>query len=546
MVKEDERLDIILTTDRSMMTNHHGKEFLGFLTTGPIFVSLGPFQRLSEWFHVWLAAPKPKVDRLGRPREAPYGLRKIEAALIDAGLKAAIIDPDYVPRYIKNGAKVLMLSHHDYFGLNPPSSTWAVIVGKEPLNAYLFKKMMSNLKPYIDEAKKANGLKIFVGGPSAWQWLYFPELMNYYGVDLVFDGEGDVAVVDLAKRALNNEPLPRYVYLGRLDSPSIDEIRVIKGASVNGLVEIGRGCPRSCAFCSVTLRALRWYPLSKIEEELKVNVRNGVVNGLIHAEDVPLYGSPTVIPKPEKLIELHKLVKRYYKTVAWSHTTLAAVLYGEKMQGKLMSKIAEIIEDENQDWWGAQVGLETGSRRLAKMIMPGKAAPYKIENWWDVVTDALSIMHEIKLIPALTIIVGLPGETADDVNETIELIERIRPYRSLVVPLFYVPMNHIRTDKEGWLYRYNLLPEHIELLRVVFRHSVYWARDIVNKFYLRGPLMLPVRIGINYFINYIEKRVKEIEDRLDEIMANIRNQGIEQRFTPMKLVQEINQAQVAS
>jgi hypothetical protein len=58
--------------------------------------------------------------------------------------------------------------------------------------------------------------------------------------------------------------------------------------------------------------------------------------------------------------------------------------------------------------------------------------------------------------------------------------------------------------------------------------------------------MLPVRIGINYFINYIEKRVKEIEDRLDEIIANIRNQGIEQRFTPMKLVQEINQAQVAS
>jgi len=58
--------------------------------------------------------------------------------------------------------------------------------------------------------------------------------------------------------------------------------------------------------------------------------------------------------------------------------------------------------------------------------------------------------------------------------------------------------------------------------------------------------MLPVRIGINYFINYIEKRVKELEDRLDEIIANIRNQGIEQRFTPMKLVQEINQAQVAS
>ncbi len=87
------------------------------------------------------------------------------------------------------------------------------------------------------------------------------------------------------------------------------------------------------------------------------------------------------------------------------------------------------------------MGLETGSRRLAKVIMPGKAAPFKIEDWWDVVEEALGVMHDIKLIPALTVIVGLPGETEDDVMETIELLDRIRPYRSLVVPMFYVPMN---------------------------------------------------------------------------------------------------------
>jgi hypothetical protein len=30
-----EKIDIILTTDRTMMSNHHGKEFLGFMATGP-------------------------------------------------------------------------------------------------------------------------------------------------------------------------------------------------------------------------------------------------------------------------------------------------------------------------------------------------------------------------------------------------------------------------------------------------------------------------------------------------------------------------------
>jgi len=31
----EEKIDIILTTDRTMMSNHHGKEFLGFMATGP-------------------------------------------------------------------------------------------------------------------------------------------------------------------------------------------------------------------------------------------------------------------------------------------------------------------------------------------------------------------------------------------------------------------------------------------------------------------------------------------------------------------------------
>ncbi len=119
MVLANDGFDVVLTTDRSMMSNYHGKEFLGFLSTGPIFVTLGPFSFLSEKFHEWLAEPKVKTDKLGRPVQAPYGMRKVEAALIDAGIRAAIIDPDHVDKYL-NRAKVLMLSHHDYFGLNPP------------------------------------------------------------------------------------------------------------------------------------------------------------------------------------------------------------------------------------------------------------------------------------------------------------------------------------------------------------------------------------------------------------------------------------------
>jgi len=536
------RYDVVLTTDRSMMSNYHGKEFLGFVTTGPIFMTVGPFSKLGEWIHEYIAAPKMKVDKYGRPYQAPYGMRKIEAALIDAGINAAIIDPDHVHKYIPN-ARVLMLSHHDYFGLNPPSSTWSAIVGKEPLNAYLFRKFMVRIRPYIMEAKERNGLKVVVGGPSAWQWLYLPELMSFFGIDVVFDGEGERLVVDLVKRILDNEPVPRYVYVGPNDAPSIDEIPTIKYPAVNGFVEIGRGCPRGCAFCSVTLRSLRWYPLDKIEEELKLHVKHGIVHGLIHSDDVPLYGSVGVELNPDKLIKLHQLVKKYYLTMAWSHTTLGSVLTAEKKHNRLATKIAEIIEDEHQDWWGAQVGLETGSRRLAKAIMPGKVAPFKIEDWWDVVEESLGVMHDIRLIPALTVIVGLPGESPDDVMETIELLDRIKPYRSLVVPMFYVPMNHIRAEKDGWIIKYNLMPEHIELLKKMFEHSIYWAKDIVNHFYLKGPQYWPVRAAVNYFINYVEKKVRALYDRLDQIAAEITNKRLVSKVEAPKLIELFNSSE---
>jgi len=115
--------DIVITTDRSMMTDHHHHEFLGFMTTGPAF-------GVPERVWSWIAAPKPKVDSEGRPKVAPYGLRKIEAALVDAGFNAAVVDPDHIGKHLDT-MKVMMIGHHDFFAYGPPSSEGWTITGKE-------------------------------------------------------------------------------------------------------------------------------------------------------------------------------------------------------------------------------------------------------------------------------------------------------------------------------------------------------------------------------------------------------------------------------
>ncbi|MCL7387014.1 MAG: B12-binding domain-containing radical SAM protein [Thaumarchaeota archaeon] len=496
----ENKLDIILTTDRSMMTTHHGKEFLGFMATGP---AVGMPERL--W--MWIACPKMRTDSAGRPWQAPYALRKLEALLQDRGYNAAVIDPDHVNKYLAD-AKILMLSHHDYFALCPPSSEWWVVTKKEPVNSKSFRSFMDGLN--LAEAKR-RGLKIIVGGPAAWQWLYKPDLIERWGIDTIVDGEGERVVTGLVERVYAGEPLPRYVFVGPSDVPSIEEIPLIKRPSINGLIEIMRGCPRGCKFCSVTLRPLRHIPLDRIEKEMLVNVEGGVESGILHSEDILLYGAMGLKLNPDALIKLHQLARRHWKSIAWSHASLAAVKNAEE-EYHLISKIMEIVKSGGQDYLGVEVGIETGSVRLARKIMPAKSAPYPPEMWPEIVEDAFAIMHENNIVPAATLILGLPEETPDDVMKTAELIDRLRPYRSLIVPMFFVPMGILKN--KDWFTDVKVTDEHIEVMRRCLWHSIYWAEKILSEFYLRNPKYFPLRWMLQLFLKYATYKGRLIERKL--------------------------------
>ena len=73
--------EVVITCDWTMMSNHHGKEFLGFGTTTPAYI-------LPESVYKRLFFPEMPVDENGYPLQAPYGMRKIEASLMDAGFDA--------------------------------------------------------------------------------------------------------------------------------------------------------------------------------------------------------------------------------------------------------------------------------------------------------------------------------------------------------------------------------------------------------------------------------------------------------------------------
>jgi radical SAM superfamily enzyme YgiQ (UPF0313 family) len=321
----------------------------------------------------------------------------------------------------------------------------------------------------------------------------------------VVEGEAEKTVGKLFKAALAGEQLPRYYAVSSGETPGIQDIPDIRQPSVNGLVEIGRGCCRGCDFCNVTLRPLRWYPLEKIHREISVNQKSGKVECYcLHAEDVLLYGSTNTLPREEKVLKLHELVTKNFTGLSWSHCSLAAVA----AKPKLFSQIAELILSK-QDWWGAEIGIETGSAELAKKTMPAKAHPFKAEAWPDVVRTGMGLLHDNNMIPACTVIVGLPEEKEQDILETLELIDDLKGVPSLIVPLFFVPLGRLKS--EDWFKNEAITDLHKQLLFQCLKHDFHWVDYLLTKSFRRrwyGPFLRAFYKG---FVQTARRKVQQIE-----------------------------------
>ncbi|MCL1977192.1 MAG: B12-binding domain-containing radical SAM protein [Candidatus Bathyarchaeota archaeon] len=486
--------EILLTADKTLMSDYHSNEFLGFGTCAPP-------NFIPDWLFSYLFFPSLKTDKFGAPQTAPYGLRKTEAQLLKEGFKVATVSPQHLKENLKD-AKVLGIHVMDPFGLGPASSTLAALFKKKPFLAKYFEQLM--LDPEIKKAK-SNGLKVIVGGPGAWQFHYREKALKDFGIDCIVEGEAEKVISKLVRTALNGEDLPSYYEVGVGEIPKLDEIPDIVKPSVNGLIEIGRGCCRGCQFCNVTLRPLRWYPMEKIERELDVNLKSGRVKGAcIHAEDVMLYGSNSTTPNPEKLLELHKKIVSRCESISWSHCSLAAVASNPK----LFHDLSEIIL-QKQSWWGVEIGIETGSSEVAKKIMPTKAHPFKADEWHDVVVEGMGLMHDHNLVPAGTLIVGLPDETEDDIIRTQELMDDLKGMRSLIVPLFFVPLGRL-TD-EDWFKDTKMNKQHRELMIQCAEHDFKWVDNLIDWTFKGKWYNKLMREFYRGFASIARYKVKQIE-----------------------------------
>ncbi len=433
----------------------------------------------------------------GQASYVPNGLRVVESLLLQrfAPEDIAVCYPEQLDLFVGDETRVVGVHAHNPLGITFATNVYAHFYGKniEPINAAEFRNLI--LHPALGKHK--DQLKIIVGGPGAWQ-IEKKELQDVWKIDCIVDGEAEDVVLPLFEAAVRGEALPRRV---TCQSPALEAIPRIHHRSTFGVVEITRGCGRGCQFCSVALRRGKSIPLDHILANVRAQVAEGADTIMLTTEDIFLYEQgpkfETNIPALKRLFESVAAVPGV-KYIMLTHGTMAPVVRTPEVVEELTPVAVGMSTNQNpasshpeKRYANLFIGLETGSTRMFKQFMKGKAYPYTAEQWPDVVLKGMEILNRHNWFPFCTWIVGLPGEKPEDTRQSLDLLFALKDAKWVAMPTLFVPLEETRMERDESAKLIELTDLQWEFFFTCWRYNIDFCRRdpaVQRKFNLGIPI----------------------------------------------------------
>jgi radical SAM superfamily enzyme YgiQ (UPF0313 family) len=401
----------------------------------------------------------------GSARYMPAGVRLVEASLLREFPAEDMVCcyPDDLPKFIGARTRVIGVSTHNPLGVTFAAGVYASIFGssKEPINSHYARELFQVLKKHPHRSS----FKVIVGGSGGWQ-ISQTDTFEDLSVDCVVDGRSESEeTMDLFRKAIRREPLPRFLQVSH--PTGRDGLLTPRKRTTFGVVEMTTGCGRRCHFCLPDLNPQIDFPKQKIMEAVRANVSEGNNQISLATEDMFIWGQvhtgvPFYFPNREALVDLYREVVdtpgvRYHLL---SHCTMAPSVVDpkliEQLSGVLLDKSPVKLPSVSSHPEGRiispLIGMETGSVRMAKQIMPGKGVPFPIEEWPSVLIQGLTTLNRYDWFPVMTLMVGNPGETDEDCKATLDLLYEVerRGLFAFFVPSIFTPLHDTRlAAKQG-------------------------------------------------------------------------------------------------
>ena len=192
-----------------------------------------------------------------------------------------------------------------------------------------------------------------------------------------------------------------------------DGNKTLRESSLVGIVNIEEGCLDACAYCSTRLvkGRLHSYPAADIIQQVKSLVNDGCVEIQLTGQDCGCYGFDTGTNLAELVQQILAEVPGNYK--------LRLGMGNPRHMMQYLDKLIECFKDDRV-YKFIHLPVQSGSENILKAMNRKHSA-----------TDYVMLAEAFNKFPLFTLstdmIVGFPGESEQDFNDTLDILEKTRP-----------------------------------------------------------------------------------------------------------------------
>ena len=265
---------------------------------------------------------------------------------------------------------------------------------------------------YLQNYKKKNPLmKIALCGCMMQEPEVVENIKKHYKfVDIVF---GTHNIFKFAEILCNNiESGSQVIDIWKDTNQIVEDLPVKRKFSFKSGVNIMFGCNNFCSYCIVPY--VRGRERSREPEEIIKEIRSlvadGVVEVMLLGQNVNSYGKNLKNP-----MSFAKLLEEVEKIEG-----LERIRFMTSHPKDLSDELIEVMAKSKKICQHLHLPLQSGSSRILK-IMNRK---YTKEHYLELVEKLRKAMPDISL--TTDIIVGFPGETEEDFQETLDVVRKVR------------------------------------------------------------------------------------------------------------------------